>query len=143
VNADNKDDHKFSLCCASPEDVPDEMSSLESALKHATLGQDQCPLTALHKMIDIILPMASALNVHDQKVTVVICTQGFPLDEHGMSPRSVQQDFLSELKTLSKLTVKIFIRLCTDNDSAKDFIIHWTGKWNRWMYWMIIGVRYI
>ena len=122
VNADDKDGHKFSLCCASPEDVPDEMSRLKSALKHATLAQDQCPLTAqVHKMIDIISPMASALNAHDQKVTVVICTQGLPLDEHGMSPRSVQQDFLSKLKTLSKLPVKIIRRLCTDNDSAKDF----------------------
>ena len=122
VNADDKDGQKFSLCCASPEDVPDEMSRLKSALKHATLAQDQCPLTAqVHKMIDIISPMASALNAHDQKVTVVICTQGLPLDEHGTSPRSVQQDFLSELKALSKLPVKIIIRLCTDNDSAKDF----------------------
>jgi hypothetical protein len=121
VNADDKDGHKFSLCCASPEDVPDEMSRLKSALKHATLAQDQCPLTAqVHKMIDIISPMASALNAKDQKITVVICTQGLPTDEHGTSSRTVQQDFLSKLKALSKLPVKIIIRLCTDNDSAKD-----------------------
>jgi hypothetical protein len=121
VNADDKDGHKFSLCCASPEDVPDEMSRLKSALKHATLAQDQCPLTAqVHKMIDIISPMASALNAKDQKITVVICTQGLPTDEHGTSSRTVQQDFLSKLKALSKLPLKIIIRLCTDNDSAKD-----------------------
>jgi hypothetical protein len=73
VNTDNKDGQKFRLCCGSLEDVPDKMSRLKSTLKLATLVQDQCPLTAqVHKMIDIISPMASALNVHDQKVTVVL-----------------------------------------------------------------------
>jgi hypothetical protein len=45
-------------------------------------------------MIDFILPMASsALNAHNQKIIVVICTQGLPADEHGMLLRTAQQEF--------------------------------------------------
>ena len=115
VNADVKDGHKVSLCCGSLNDLPDKMSHLKSTLKLATLAQDQCLLTAqVHKMIDFILPMASsALNAHNQKIIVVICTQGLPADEHRMLLQTVQQEFWSELKTLSKLPVKIIIRLCT------------------------------
>ena len=64
--------------------------------------------------------MVPALIANDQKVTVVICTQGLPLDEHGMSSRTIQHEFWSELKALSKLPVKLIIRLCTDNEDAKD-----------------------
>ncbi len=121
VNADNEDGHRFSLCCGRPEDVPDEMSRLKSALKHAALAQDQCPLTSqIHKLSNIISPMAVALNAHDQKVTVVICTQGFPMDEHRTLSQTVQREFWSELNSLSKLPVKLIIRLCTDNEDARD-----------------------
>ncbi|KAL3816436.1 hypothetical protein ACHAXA_000086 [Cyclostephanos tholiformis] len=122
VNVDNDGGNKFSLCCGSPDDVPAEMSRLISALKHATLAQDQCPLsTQVHKITKIISELAPALNAHDQKVTVVICTQGFPMDEHGSSTRTIQQEFWSELKALSKLPVKLIIRLCTDNKDVIDF----------------------
>jgi hypothetical protein len=115
VNADDKDGHKFSLCCASPEDVPDEMSRLKSALKLATLAQDQCPLTAqVHEIGREISNVLPALVAHDQKATVVICTQGLPMDGRAISTRSAQLEFWSELKALSKLPVKIIIRLCTD-----------------------------
>jgi hypothetical protein len=115
VNADDKDGHKFSLCCASPEDVPDEMSRLKSALKLATLAQDQCPLTAqVHEIGREISNVLPALVAHDQKATVVICTQGLPMDGRAISTRSAQLEFWSELKELSKLPVKIIIRLCTD-----------------------------
>ena len=115
VNADDKDGHSFSLCCASPEDVPDEMSRLKSALKLATLAQDQCPLTAqIHEIGRDISNVLPALVAHDQKVTVVICTQGLPMDGRAISTRSAQLEFWSELKALSKLPVKIIIRLCTD-----------------------------
>jgi hypothetical protein len=121
VNVDNQENHKFSLCCRSPEDVPDEMSRLKSALKSATLAQDQCPLTArVHKIGKIISPMAPSLNAHDEKVTVVICTQGLPTDDHGTSSRTIQNEFWSELKALSKLPVKIIIRLCSDDEKVKD-----------------------
>jgi hypothetical protein len=109
------------LCSGSPEDVPDEMSRLKSALKHATLAQDQCPLSAqIHEIGRKISKMVPTLIANDQKVTVVICTQGFPVDEHGTSSRTVQHEFWSELNSLSKLPVKLIIRLCTDNEDAKD-----------------------
>jgi hypothetical protein len=121
LNDDNDGAHKFSLCCGSPEDVPDEVSRLKSALKHATLAQDRCPLSVqVHKIGKIISDMTPALNANDQKVTVVICTQGLPTDERGKSTRTVQQEFWSELKALSKLPVKLIVRLCTDNEEVMN-----------------------
>ncbi|KAL3816439.1 hypothetical protein ACHAXA_000089 [Cyclostephanos tholiformis] len=114
VNEDDENGHKFSLCCGSPDDVPDEVSRLITALKHATLAQDQCPLSAqIHKITKIISEMAPALNAHDQKVTVVICTQGLPTNEHGISTRTIQHEFWNELIELSKVPVRTIIRLCT------------------------------
>jgi hypothetical protein len=121
VNDDNDGGHKFSLCCGSPEDVPDEVSGLKSALKHATLMQDRCPLSAqVHKIGKIISDMAPALYASDHKVTVVICTQGVPTDEHGASSKHVQHEFWHELKELSKLPVKLIVRLCTDNENVTN-----------------------
>jgi hypothetical protein len=116
VNIDDDSGHKFSLCCGSPEDVPDEVSRLKSALKHATLAQDRCPLTAqVHNISRIISDMAPSLNVHDQTLTFIICTQGLPTDKHGTSTHAVQREFWSELKALAKLPVRTIIRLCTDD----------------------------
>ena len=121
VNVDKDSGHKFSLCCGSPEDAPDEVSRLKSALKHATLMQDRCPLSArVHKIGKIISDMAPALHASDHKVTVVICTQGLPTDEHGASSKHVQHEFWSELKALSKLPVKLIVRLCTDNQEVMN-----------------------
>lgn len=121
VNVDNSGDHKFSLCCGSPDDVPDEVSRLKSALKHAALLQDRCPLSAqVHKISKIVSEIAPALNAHDQRITVVICTQGVPTDEQGTSTRAVQHEFWNELKALSKLPVKLIIRLCTDNEDVMN-----------------------
>jgi hypothetical protein len=115
VNANGNDGHKFSLCCGSPEDIPDEMSRLKSALKHATLAQDQCPLSAqVHEIGREISKMLPALIANDQKATVVICTQGLPMNGRAISTRTVQHEFWSELKALSKLPVRTIIRLCTD-----------------------------
>ena len=123
ANVDDDCGHgRFSLCCGNRlEDVPDEVTRLKSALKHATLAQDRCPLAAqVHKIGRIISDMAPTLNVHDQTVTFIICTQGLPTDERGRSTHTVQREFWSELKALSKLPVRTIIRLCTDDKRVSN-----------------------
>lgn len=129
VNVDGDGDHKFSLCCGSPDDVTDEVLHLKSALKHATLAQDRCPLTAqIHKISKIVSDMTPALNAYDQKITVVVFTQGLPTDKLGASTRSVQHEFWSELQALSKLPVKLIVRLCTDNQEVINVYNKFDGR---------------
>ena len=45
---------------------------------------------------------------------------GVPTDEQGTSTRAVQHEFWNELKALSKLPVKLIIRLCTDNEDVMN-----------------------
>jgi hypothetical protein len=121
VNANGKDGHKFSLCCGSLEDVPHEMSRLKSALKHATLAQDQCPLSAqVHEIGREISKVLPALIAHDQKATVIICTQGLPMDGRAISTRTIQREFWNEMRELSKLPVRTIIRLCTDTKEVSN-----------------------
>ena len=111
VNDDSNghEDTKFKLCCGNPEDVHDEMSHLKSALKQATLSQDICPLSdQLHKIGKKVSKLPKG-----ERVKLVICTQGIPTDRHG-------GDFWLEIRELSKLDVKIIIRLCTDLEDVFD-----------------------
>ena len=131
MNVDDDGDYKFSLCCGSPDDVPDEISRLKTALKHATLAQDQCPLSAqIRKISKIISDMTPALNANNQKVTVVIFTQGLPTDKRGTSTRSVQLEFWSELQALSKHPVNLIVRLCTDNEEVRNVYNTFDGRFN-------------
>jgi hypothetical protein len=53
-----------------------------------------------------------------QTITVVICTQGVTTDKKGRTSSDIQHDFWNAMKKLSKLPVKIVMRLCTGNDSV-------------------------
>jgi hypothetical protein len=129
VNVDGKDGHEFSLCYGSPEDLPEEMSHLRSAMKRATLAQDQCHLSAqVHKICMKISKILPALVACDQKVTVVICTQGLPTDRRAISTRTIQHDFWNEMRELSKLPVRIIIRLCTDDKEVSNVYKRMRGQ---------------
>ena len=102
-----------------PEDVHDEMSHLKSALKQATLSQDICPLSdQLHKIGKKVSKLPKG-----ESVTLVICTQGIPTDRHG-------GDFWHEIRELSKLNVKIIIRLCTDEEGVFDLYNTMDARYN-------------
>jgi len=83
---------KFHLCCGDPNDVADEISCLNAALKQFNLSNDQCPLTdQLHELVKKISNVAHSLVSNGETVTVVICTQGVPTDEEGETSRDVQR----------------------------------------------------
>ena len=121
VNDDNNGDGtKFMLCCGNPEDVHDERSHLKSALKQATLSHAHCLLTdQLSKLEKMIAKMITKIPP-GQTITVVICTQGVPTDKKGRTSHDIQHDYWNAMKKLSKLPVKIVMRLCTGNDSVCD-----------------------
>jgi len=118
---DRSTTRKFHLCCGSPNDVANEISCLNAALKQSKLRNDQCPLAdQLHKLVKKISNVAHTLVSNGDTVTVVICTQGVPTDDEGETSRDVQRSFWSAMKKLSKLPVKIVVRLCTDDESVCD-----------------------
>jgi hypothetical protein len=99
--------------------VANEISCLNAALEHTKLNNDQCPLTdQLHELVQKISNVAPSLVSNGETVTVVICTQGVPTDDEGETSRDIQRSFWSAIKKLSKLPVKIFIRLCTGDLSV-------------------------
>ena len=118
---DRSTTRKFHLCCGSPNDVANEISCLNAALKQSKLSNDQCPLTdQLHELVKKISNVAHTLVSNGETVTVVICTQGVPTNEEGGTSRDIQRSFWSAMKKLSKLPVKIVVRLCTGDESFCD-----------------------
>ena len=61
-------------------------------------------------------------------VTVVLCTQGRQTDEHGNEGSAVMKDCVDSLKALSKLPVKIVVRLCAHDEKAEEFVSKIDGK---------------
>ena len=83
------------------------------------MSNDECPLTdQLQELIKKITNVAHSLVSNGETVTVVICTQGVPTDDEGETSRDVQRSFWSAMKKLSKLPVKIVVRLCTGDESV-------------------------
>jgi len=118
---DRSTTRKFHLCCGSPNDVANELSCLNATLNQSKLSNDECPLTyQLQELIKKITKVAHSLVSNGETVTVVICTQGVPTDEEGETSRDVQRSFWSAMKKLSKLPVKIVVRLCTGDESVCD-----------------------
>jgi hypothetical protein len=118
---DRSTTRKFHLCCGDPNDVADEISCLKAALKQSKLSNDECPLTdQLHELVKKISNVAHSLISNGETVTVVICTQGVPTDDEGETSRDIQRSFWSAMKKLSKLPVKIVVRLCTGDESVCD-----------------------
>ncbi|KAL7533894.1 hypothetical protein ACHAXR_005518 [Thalassiosira sp. AJA248-18] len=122
VNHEQDSSHnKFALCWSSPNDIHEEMVHIKHVMKHVALDQSACPLAShIHSLAKGIAKEAPQLTARDRIVTVVLCTQGLPTDSRGNSGSSVRREFQQELSNLSKLPVKIIIRLCTDDERVRD-----------------------
>ena len=73
---------------------------------------------------------ASRLSSQGKHITFVMCTQGVPTDANGRTGPDVLQEFERELLTLSKLPVKIVLRLCTDDTKVMDIYNAFDSKFD-------------
>ena len=56
----------------------------------------------------------------NKRLTVVICTQGTPTNSKGQTNKAIRQEFEQEIENLSKLPVKIVVRLTTGDDKVVE-----------------------
>ena len=111
----------YTLCHASVEDVPLEVKDLYYRLENVELDQSRCPLRyCIHSLAKDIKAGAQAISARDRHVTVIICSQGRPTTRDGDTGSKIMKDFQDELELLSKLPVKIIVRLCTDTEEVRD-----------------------
>ena len=66
----------------------------------------------------LISSEASQLSSKGKHVTLVMCTQGLPTDQTGAAELAALRQFKHSIYALSKLPVKIVIRLCTDDEKT-------------------------
>lgn len=112
---------KLDLCRGGSHDVPDEMERIERAMKDQPLDDSRCPLRyCVRTLAKSLAKDATGMAARDRHATVVICTQGRPTDRNGEGGSRALGDFEFELQELSKLPVKIIIRLCTDTEEVRD-----------------------
>ena len=98
-----------------------ELERLKKALPEQPLVERACPLAArLRSLAEGILSEAPILEANDQHVIVVLCTQGLPTNKDGRYTPEAQRDFLRELQALGDLTVKIIVRMCSNNEDVVE-----------------------
>ena len=78
-------------------------------------------VSVIHNYVSSITPQLLSAN---QKIDLVIATQGLPTNDYGESNSQITHEFVSALKSLQTLPVSIAIRLCTDDETVFDFYNH-------------------
>ena len=107
---------KFSLCWESSTDIATEMSQLKHIMTTATPRMQKNQLA--HQIRSVqrgVTKEASRLLSQHKHITFVLCTQGIPTDAQGQGGPTVTKEFQQALSTLSRLPVKVVLRLCTND----------------------------
>eukprot|EP00804_Cyclotella_cryptica_P021350 CCRYP_001600-RA/>CCRYP_001600-RA protein AED:0.03 eAED:0.03 QI:100/1/1/1/1/1/2/193/510 len=119
----NSTPQKFSLCCNSQASIPAEMQLIKRVMTQSNPAQHPqnplaCHIRNIASFISAEAPRLYSLNKH---VTLIICTQGLPTDQHGTVGPYVIHEFQQALLSLCSLPVKIVFRLFTDDERAIEF----------------------
>lgn len=113
--------NKFTLCWSNPMEVKGEMNHIKQIMSNDSLGHAECKLTSrVASLRKVIAKAEHRLLEENKRLTVMICTQGMPTNGKGQSSKSIQEEFELEMYKLSKLPVKIVVRLTTDDEGVKD-----------------------
>lgn len=75
-------------------------------------------LSTIQRYIASISPQ---LNTSNQKVSVIIATQGLPTNDNNESNYEITQEFVQVLQSFNTLPVVITVRLCTDDEQVFNF----------------------
>eukprot|EP00985_Skeletonema_marinoi_P027676 scaffold23050_cov129-Skeletonema_marinoi.AAC.3 len=113
---------RFSVACGSKEDVREEREMAHDIISNVPLEQKRNPLAfQLRRIERRIARKALGLTFNNKHIVLMLCTDGYLSDEFGCEGSAVNRDFVDSLVALSKLPVKIIVRLCTDDDRVTDF----------------------
>jgi len=114
---------RFSVAWGNHDDVKTERAIALDMMKRVRLDTDQNHLARqLRKIEKRVREEESRLIAANKVVTVVLCTQGRQTDEYGKEGSAVMKDCVDSLMALSKLPVKIVVRLCAHDEKATEFI---------------------
>lgn len=75
----------------------------------------------LNTIYGYISSIAHQLRSSNQKVSLVIATQGLPTNDNGESNQQITQEFVMALKAFENVPATITLRLCTDNEQVFHF----------------------
>ena len=110
------------MCWGQPEDATDERQYVIQNMKHVKLESRINPLTKqIRKLTRYFAKDADVMRKENEFVAVIICTHGIPTDECGGCGEIVLKEFKESLEELSRMPVRITIRLTTDNEKVLDF----------------------
>eukprot|EP00984_Skeletonema_dohrnii_P029895 scaffold20854_cov126-Skeletonema_dohrnii-CCMP3373.AAC.4 len=109
---------RFSVACGNKKDLSEEREMAYKIIKRATLEEKRNTLASqLRRIEKRIAKEALELTANNKHVVLMLCTDGDELGRKG----SAAQDFVDSVVALSKLPVKIIVRLYTDDDRIIDF----------------------
>lgn len=78
----------------------------------------------LHVIQKYVASIAYQLRSTNQKVSVVIATQGLPTNDSGECNAQVTEEFIAALKSFQTFPVHMTMRLCTDDEVVFNFYNH-------------------
>ena len=115
---------RFAVAWGTHEDVKMERTIAINMMDRIKFdGMDKCPLTGqLRKIEKRVREEAPRLMAATKSVSIVLCAQGRLTNEFGDEGPEVMNEFVDVLDSLSKLPVKIVVRLCAGDDEAKHFL---------------------
>eukprot|EP00581_Thalassiosira_minuscula_P008392 CAMPEP_0183708582 /NCGR_PEP_ID=MMETSP0737-20130205/4849_1 /TAXON_ID=385413 /ORGANISM="Thalassiosira miniscula, Strain CCMP1093" /LENGTH=516 /DNA_ID=CAMNT_0025936477 /DNA_START=157 /DNA_END=1707 /DNA_ORIENTATION=- len=124
-----KHSQRIPLCSGTPADLSSELDYMKKVLRNCELDQSRCPLRyCIRSLAKGLGQEAESLAARGRHVTLVICTQGRPTTREGETGSRMLWDLQDELMSLSRMPVKIILRLCTDNEEVRDMYNTLDGK---------------
>ena len=120
----------FCLCWGSQKTLQGEIKNIRKRVSNPGLNQMVCPLACcLKSMAKRLRKQAPEMAKRGRHATLVLVTQGKPTDKHGDTGEKQDAELIRELSDLSQLgSVKIILRLCTDNEEVLDMYNTLDGK---------------
>jgi hypothetical protein len=80
------------------------------------------PLTKrIHEIRENVLALKGELEENDERIVLVLATDGIPTNLDGESPQEVREEFVKALKSLQALPVWTVVRLCTNAEDVVEF----------------------
>jgi len=119
MNSPSSGSQQFDVCCSNESDVEREVDQVHRIMTAGTPAVGKTPLLeCISDFKNDISREASQLSSKGKHVTLVMCTQGLPTGRTGSANLAALRKFTHSVYSLSKLPVKIVIRLCTNDEKT-------------------------